>query len=246
MPRRWRAAKRRSAMKHIGAIAGLLLIAGMQAAVAADADVKVLGFSPDGRYFAFEQRGTDASGSYTTTVPMDVAENRLVKGSTMTYANDDASKLKKIRTATARLLRKLKISPKGNLSVEVPDIQVGQFEEGSYKLLAVPSKWFGPESWLSIRQFKMVDRCRDTQTNPIGFSLALERKAAPPVQLAHDLTIPDSRGCPTGYRVVEAHARQLKDGPVALAVIVQTLGPGLEGGNRSFIALTTRVAADKK
>ncbi len=223
-----------------------MLAIGTPAAMAADATVKAIGFSPDGRYFAFEQRGTDKSGSYTTTVPMDVAENRLLKGSTITYADDNAASLKKIRAATSKLLRKLKISPKGNLAVSVPDIQVGQFEEGTYKLLAVPGKWFGPESWLSIRQFKMVERCKNTQNNPIGFSLALERKAAPAVQLAHDLTIPDSRGCPTGYRVVEAHARQLKEGPVALAVIVQTLGPGLEGGNRSFIALTAKVPAKKQ
>jgi predicted secreted protein len=228
---------------HIGAFLVLLLALMPRAAMAADAEVKVLGFSPDGRYFAFEQRGADASGTYAMTMAMEVADNRQVKGGSISYSDDDRLRLKKAGTTTRRLLRRLKISPRDYMTVSLRGLDVEPFEEASHKSLALPSSWFGPESWLVLQQFKMVQRCQDTKANAVGFGLALDRKNTPPIQLSHDVSIPSSRGCPTHYRVVEAHARRLKDGSAALAVIVQNFAPGFDARNRNFIAVTARVPA---
>jgi len=232
--------------KHMR-IAGLLVLIFAlvpRAAMAGDtAEVKVLGFSPDGRYFAFEQRGTDGGGTYSMTMAMEVADNRQVKGGSISYGDDDRSQLKKAGTTTRRLLRRLRISARDYKTVSLRGIDVEPFEDASLKSLALPGGWFGPESWLVLQQFKMAQRCQKTKANPIGFGLTLKRKNAPAVQLSHDVTIPSSRGCPTHYRVVEAHARRLKDGPVALAVIVQNFAPGFDAKNRNFIAVTARVPA---
>jgi predicted secreted protein len=173
---------------------------------------------------------------------MEVADNRQVKGGSISYGDEDRSRLKKATTTTKRLLRRLKISARDYMTVSLRGLDVEPFGEASRKSLALPSNWFGPESWLVLQQFKIALRCQ-TNTNPVGFGLTLERKNAPPTQLSHDVTIPSSRGCPTHYRVVEAHARRLKDGPVALAVIVQNFAPGFDAKNRNFIAVTARVPA---
>jgi predicted secreted protein len=229
---------------HIGALLVLIFALVPRVAVAGDAaEVKVLGFSPDGRYFAFEQRGADAAGTYSMTMAMEVADNRQVKGGSISYGDEDRSRLRKATTTTKRLLRRLKISARDYMTVSLRGLDVEPFEEASHKSLALPSNWFGPESWLVLQQFKIALRCQTTNTNPVGFGLTLERKNAPPVQLSHDVVIPSSRGCPTHYRVVEAHARRLKDGPVALAVIVQNFAPGFDAKNRNFIAVTARVPA---
>jgi predicted secreted protein len=229
---------------RIGALLVLLLALGTRAAAAGDAaEVKVLGFSPDGRYFAFEQRGADAAGTYAITMAMEVADNRQVKGGSISYSDDDRARLKKASTTTRRLLRRLKISPRDYMTVSLRGLDVEPFEEASHKSLALPSSWFGPESWLVLQQFKIALHCQNTNTNPVGFGLTLERKNARPIQLSHDVSIPSSRGCPTRYRVVEAHARRLKDGPIVLAVIVQNFAPGFDAKNRNFIAVTARVPA---
>ena len=228
-------------MKKIGVLILLVLALGTRMAVAADAEVKALGFSPDGRYFAFEQRGTDPGGVFMMTSAMEVADNRLLKGGSLSYSDDDKAKLKKATTATTRLIRRLRISPKDFMTVSIRGIDVEPFEEASHKSLALPSGWFGPESWLVLQQYKFAARCPGGNASPVGFGLSLERKNAPAIQLSRDVDIPSSRGCPTHYRVVDAHARKLKDGTVALAVIVQNFAPGFDAKNRNFIAVTALV-----
>ena len=66
-------------MKCVGVAAVLLLALSARPGFAQDsAEVKALGFSPDGRYFAFEQRGTDKGGPFTMTLGWNVAEDRQV------------------------------------------------------------------------------------------------------------------------------------------------------------------------
>jgi predicted secreted protein len=231
--------------KHLSALILLLLALGSPAAKAGDADeLKALGFSPDGRYFAFEQWGVTEAGSYSITALMEVAAGRLVKGSRTTYSDEERKKLTKFRKATAKQIKKFKISSKDLMTVSVRGFDVEPFQQATVKRFALPSKWFGPESWLVLREFKLVtQRCKSTQAAPIGYGLALERKDAPTVQLSHDVSITDSRGCPTHYRIAEVHARQLKDGGAALAVMVQDLTPGSGGANRGFTAVTALVPA---
>lgn len=228
-------------MRRIGAIFLLVLALGMHAAVAADAELKILGFSRDGRYFAFEESGTSDARPFSATMTMDVAANRFLKGSSFSYSDEKPTRIKKIRAMASRLIKRLRISPRGFETISIRGIDFEPFEEASRKSLALPRSWFGPETWLVLQQFKMVQRCKDTSANPIGFALALERKDAPPIQLNHDIAIPAARGCPTHYRVVEAHSRRQKDGSNALAVIVQNFAPGFEGKNRSFSAVTALI-----
>lgn len=221
----------------------LLLAFGTQAAKCGDADeLKALGFSPEGRYFAFEQKGATEGVPYSITTVMDVAGSRPMTGSRTTYSNEEKKKLTKFRKATAKQLRKLRITLKDLMTVSVRGFDVEPFGEAAVKKFALPLKWFGPESWLVLRQFKLVtQRCKRTAESPIGYGLVLEREGTPAVQLKHDVAITDSQGCPTRYRIAEAHARQLKDGSAALAVIVQDLTPGVSGENRGFTAVTARV-----
>ena len=229
-------------MKRIAALTFLWLALGAGAALSQDsAEVKALGFSPDGRYFAFEQHGTDKAGRFSMTLAWNVADNRQMKGGTISFIDDDKAKLKKTETATKRMIRRLKIAARDYLTVSLRGIDVEPFEEASQKSLALPGGWFGPETWLVLQQFKIALRCPSATTSPVGFSLSLERKSAPPIQLSHDVDIPSTRGCPTNYRVVEAHVRKLKDGTAALAVIVQNFAPGFDAKNRNFIAVTARI-----
>jgi len=219
----------------------LVLAVGTQGSMARDAvELKVLGFSPDGRYFAFEQRGTSENASYSVTNVIDVETGRQMKGSRTSFSDEERKRLTKIRKAAAKQIKRLKISARDLMTISVLGFDAEPFDEASIKSFALPSKWFGPESWLVLRQFKLVTRCHNKDASPVGFGLALERKDAPATRLSHDVSIPLTRGCPTQYRIADAHARRTPDGTVALAVIVQDSTPGVDAQNR-FIPVTARI-----
>src|SRR4051812_48434996 len=127
-------------MKQIGVLILMVLAIGTRAATAGDAaEVKALGFSPDGRYFAFEQHGADQSGAYSMTTAMEVEDNRQVKGGSISYSDDDRARVSKANTTTRRLLRRLRISARDYMTVSLRGIDVEPFEEASHKSLALPS-----------------------------------------------------------------------------------------------------------
>jgi predicted secreted protein len=224
----------------------LMLATAAQAPTAVKADeLKTLGFSPEGRWFAFEQKGsTTEGGPYSLTTVMEVETSRPAKGSRITYDGEDKKKLTKINRATVRQIKRLKITNKDLLTVSVRGFGAEPFEDAAVKSFVLPSKWFGPDASLVLRTIKLVtQRCKTTNAPPIGYGLVLERVGAPAVQLSHDLAITPSRGCPTRYRIAEIHTRLLKDGGAALAVIVQDLTPGVSGENQGFTAVTAKVPA---
>lgn len=228
-------------MKRVGVMILLVLAVGTQGSMARDAaELKVLGFSPDGRYFAFEQRGTSENARYSVTNVIDVETGRQMKGSRTSFSDEELKRLAKSRKATAKQIKRLKISARDLMTISVLGFDAEPFDEASIKSFALPSKWFGPESWLVLRQFKMVTRCHNKDVSPVGFGLALERKDAPATRLSHDVSIPLMRGCPTRYRIADAHARRTPDGTVALAVIVQDSTPGVDAQSL-FIPVTARI-----
>lgn len=232
-------------MKRVSAIILLVLALGTLAAKGDDADeLKALGFSPNGRYFAFEQKGVSEGVPYSITTLMEVASGRLVKGSRTTYSNEERKRLAKFKKATAKQIRKLKINAKDLMTVSVRGLEVEPFQDAIVKSFVLPEKWFGPDSSLVLRQFKLVtQRCGSTAASPIGYGLSLERAGMPTVQLSRDVAIDESRGCPTHYRIAEIHTRRMKDGGAALAVIIQDLTPGVAGESHGFTAVTALVPA---
>jgi predicted secreted protein len=210
---------------------------GTQTALGGEVTLKVLGFSPDGRYFAFEQTTT----SYSAMTVMEVDGGRIVKGSRTTFNNEERKRLAKIRKDSAKQLKRLKISPKDLMTVSLRGFDAEPFQEASVKSLALPSRWFGPESWLVMRQFKVLaQRCENADASPIGFGLTLERKDASALQISRDVVIAPERGCPARYRVADAVARKSTDGATALVVIVQDLTPGVSEQNL-FMPVTARI-----
>jgi predicted secreted protein len=223
------------------ALLGLCLLAfGAQAAEAVE--IKVLGFSADGRYFAFEEKGTEGAATYSLITPIEVEGNRTIKGAQISYSSDDRKRATAVRRANNRIMRKIKVVLKGVMSISTSGLPAEPFEDASLKSLALPSSWFGPESWLVLRELKLVtQRCGKTTTNPTGFGLSLQRKAKPNLRLSQDVVVPSARGCPTHYRIAQAHALRLKDGDVVLAAIIQYVTSGTETPEEPFTAVTIKI-----
>ena len=249
-------------MRRIFCLALLLLTATPRIAGANDANaVNVLGFSPDGRTFAFEEYGeSDASGmTYAYVRTIDVAANAFVKGKQVKSEdpNDDDIKGIAFRRAdasakAAALLKPLKISRQNMLTVTVESAKSGENLMGSDILplfenplteLALPEDWFGPEAKLRIATFSTKKRCfkdEDDDRTPLGLVLTLERKEKR-TELNRDRNVPASRRCVSAYGLAEVHALRLPGGQTALAVVLQYFAQGFEGPDRRFIAVTAKI-----
>ena len=227
-------------MKPIAALLAFAFALGLSAAQAVE--IKVLGFSADGRYFAFEQKGAEGAATYSLITPIEVESNRTIKGPQISYSTDDRKRATAVRRANNRVMRKLKVALKGMLSISIPAFAAEPYEDATLKSLALPAGWFGPESWLALREIKLVtQRCAKSTTNPTGFGLSLQRKTKPDIRLSQDVVIPPARGCPTHYRIMQAHAWRLADGDIVLAAIIQFVTSGSEVPEEPFTAVTARI-----
>ena len=231
--------------------------------------LNVLGFSPDGRYFAFEQYGErDGSGAlYTSITAIEVASDRIVKGfpfeASLNPDETDRTKeprdklLAEVRAKAAAeaaaLLQKLDISKPGQLLASVSGSRpreildsepVKTVRAAATATLSLPRDRFGRGAQLVLKEFDIaLPRCKDLvlEGHPSGFGLTIERKGRPTIHLSRDQTIPAARGCPDRYGLAEVHALNLSDGSTALAVLIQYFYHAFEGPDRRFLAVTGRV-----
>jgi predicted secreted protein len=249
-------------------LALLLPLAAAPGARAGDGSaINVLGFSADGRYFAFEQYGEqDGSGTlYSTITAIELAGDRPVKGMPIAAIMDPDNpalgkeprekQLSDVRAKAAAdaaaTLRQLGVAGAGAQIAAVlasrsrsplgPE-HVRTAQKSTVTTVTLPA--FGPDARLVLREFDIaLPRCKDlvSDEHPNGFGLTLERKGRPTIHLSRDQTIPPARGCPEKYGIAEAHALPLPDGSSALAVLVQYFYTAFEGPDRRFIVVTGRV-----
>ena len=270
MPRRPNSS-RHEGMNRIGTaiLFALALVAAADARAGDGSAVNVLGFSADGRYFAYEQYGEqDGSGSlYSTITAIEIAGDRLVKGMPVTALMDPddprlgkeprAKQLADVRAKAAAdaaaLLQQLGIAGAGTQIAVVlgsraramlgPEA-VRTAQKAIVTAIPLATERLGSDTRLVLREFDIaLPRCKDLVSgeHPNGFGLTLERKGRPTIHLRRDQTIPDSRGCPERYGIAEAHALPLPDGSSALAVFIQYFYTAFEGPDRRFIVVTGRV-----
>jgi predicted secreted protein len=263
---------RQEDMNRIGTaiLLALALVATAPVAHAGDgAALNVLGFSADGRYFAFEQYGQqNGSGTFYSKISViEIASDRPVKGTPVDAIVDPGhpslgkeprdKQLADIRAKAAAdataLLLQLGIASAGQMVASVRDSRARRMlqpEEikpamkAAVATVALPADRFGPDTRLVLREFDIaLPRCKDVASgeHPTGFGLTVERKGRPTIHLSRDQTIPISRGCPEQYGIAEAHALPLPDGTTALAAIIQYFYPALEGPGRRFLVVTGRI-----
>lgn len=227
-------------------LAASLLSIGLAApAVAGDrAGFNALGFSADGRYFAFEEYGIqDGSGfPYANIYAIDLPADKWVNGAPFTVRLDaDDASLAAARQQAMELagaaLDKLSLTAPAELIAHIGD---GEPDDGQVLSFGTPGYGLGePQNvrTLSLDSFPLAATgipCSDYTEQPTeGFALQLDG-----VEIYRDMALPKSRGCALGYRlhaVVTPFQGGLQD-PATVA-IVSVYPFGFEGPDRRFIAV---------
>ncbi len=211
------------------------------------AERQILGFSPDGRYFAFEQFGVqDGSGfPYADIFVIDTATDEWVKGSPFrVLLKDERAQLKWARrdafAKAGKLLKKLVISqpgrllasnPPGELSADPHEVRVN----ARAAILQLTEPWT-----FRLEEIPLASRrCADYLSQPAqGFRLTVQKQGGAPRVLHSDASIPNSRGCPLRYAISDIAVLEPDAGRRIFAVLVSVYVFGFEGPDRRFLAVT--------
>jgi len=225
------------------AIAVCLLGAG--GAAAGDyADRMVIGFSPDGAYFAFEEYGVrEGSGfPYSSIYVLETATNNWL-ADTPIYVRiqDETATLQSVRdlayAQAEPLLSQFSIREPGRHLVHNPITVLSH----SVEFLLRAYHPFPDSGWmLTLDEIALPASCPPARESFVGFDLHLAPPVGAPVHLNHDTVIPDSRGCPVGYGISDVIAFDRQQETV-LIILLNLFAVGFEGPDRRFLAMATTV-----
>lgn len=241
------------------------LIMATSSAAAGDAAArKVLGFSPDGTAFAFEQYTTlyDSTEQIVEIQVIDTHTDTFVKGTPFSVRtrDDDEREIDAVRADLFRLsmptLTRLGLGKAGRHLPGKPSIDLDEI--GIYQLAKDPLAKAqeitlpgGRKARLSITEAALGKASclgaggRGTFGNVIvqGVTLTLSIDGGEPMVLQADRRLPKSRRCVTEYGIAEAWLHEAADGTQTLAVLLETVDAHEfhAGPNRRFMAVTKRL-----
>jgi predicted secreted protein len=213
--------------------------AGALAADAAERDL--IGFSKDGKWFAFEEFGVqDGSGfPYSTIYLINTYTDQWAPGSPFRIRIDDeSSSLKQARekafAAAASTLRKYDTFHPGAV------LATNSVGEATTDPLSVRFKRHHniDDLWIVRSEKVKLPRPGDCAEDEEVFGVALEygRAGSPLREVYRDRKIPSSRGCPIGYQLADVVAYDNAD-VSRLVILIHVLSRGFEGVDSRFLAI---------
>jgi len=221
----------------------LLLSAPAQAGDFATRDI--IGFSPDGGAFAFEEYGVqDGSGfAYSNIYVIDTMADEWLPGTPFRVSiEDETAELSAARAesdAAARgLILQLDIAKRGEHVASNP---VTELSADPFRVVFNPRSVVPPIDapvTLTLEQYPLPgpDDCAGLgQTS--GFALTLESGGRERV-LHRDTRLPQSRVCPTSYRIGDVVIYFPDAGQPVIAVLVLMETVGFEGPDGRWLAVT--------
>lgn len=235
------------------ALCAAALLAASPAAHAGDTpSVEVLGFSADGSTFAFEEFGVqDGSGfAYANRYYINTANDSFLPGTPIRVTlEQDGANISEAR-AEARTQSQSVIADSElaeNLGFTVGWNAVTEQSADPFRMAVNPRPVFPAiDSPLEFRltELPMPDGAECYGFGePAGFRLTrIATEAGAETVLVHeDSAIPQSRGCPLGYRISGIQTFYPQGGTPVFAVIIAVRKVGFEGPDHRFIAVTGRL-----
>ncbi len=209
------------------------------------AERAIIGFSPDGKWFAFEEFGTsDGTGApYSRIFILDTVNDKWAPGSPVriNYGENPAPVSKARRDAmrkAAPILKRLNIGEPGILlaSNPVTEIVANSRRINFYRHMSMAYPENRQTYLLREIGFATPNRCQGMEVAIKGFSLSYSKAGSTPNIVYRDRKIPKSRGCPVRYGiadVIEFNAPRR----LVHVVLIHLYARGFEGPDTSFLAI---------
>ncbi len=243
------------------AAAAALIVASCAApAFAADgAAFDLIGYSKDGRYFAFQQYGIqDGSGfPYWEIFAIDLEKDAFVAGSPIRVRIDsEEADLAEARAQAAEkaeaVLKPLKLDVPGQLlaasfTTEIRDgrgpLRFARYYPSMGRVPANLADSYLPVHELSLATAELPPQsiaasCQEGDGPYLGLTLTLKDLKLGQSHVIHqDAKVPASRGCPIGYTVTAVAGAMGAPDTDRLVAIIGVHTRGFEGIDERFIAI---------
>ncbi len=211
---------------------------------------EIIGFSPDGTYFAFEQYGVqDGSGfPYSDIFLIDTRKDEWMKGYPIrTLIEDESVSLSQLRTRTAREVAAVR----GNFRLNEPGDHLAsnplaELSADPHRVVVNAAHRFTPPVerpvTFELAEFELAsESCSQYAAGPFkGFELTLRPESGDAITMHRDSRIPESRGCPLGYAIADILSHE-SDGRITYAVLLHVQTLGFEGPDSRFMAVTRQL-----
>ncbi|MCO5065863.1 MAG: DUF2259 domain-containing protein [Rhizobiaceae bacterium] len=222
-------------------------------AVAGDAaSLEILGFSKDGKIFAFEEYGVqDGSGfPYANRFYIDTATDTYLPDTPVRVRIDDENT--SVATARAQAAeRGAKIIDDEELNENrgytAASNSITELSADPHQFVFLPRPVFPPiDEQIALKleeiDFPPAKNCFDAERME-GFRLLKLAPDQPGVSttLNDDKEVPESRGCPTGYMLGAVQTFYPTGGDGVLAVLIAVERQGFEGPDHRWIAITGKL-----
>jgi len=231
------------------ATAAVVLVAATGAAAAGDfADRAILGFSPDGSTFAFEEYGVqDGSGfPYANVYVIDTARDAWVSGTPIRVRLDNedetlANAREAARQRAEPWLTRYGIAPGGRLVVSNPSTELSADPYAVRFLTENYANWGNHDWTLRLTPIPLPEPIGCENLGPVqGFRLDLGNWLGQAWTLHDDTDLPASRGCALDYAIADVitYFPDRSPGGV-MVVLLHVITQGFEGPDRRFLAVAT-------
>lgn len=243
-----RHADRAASARRVASAFALLALSATPALAGDRALFDVIGFSPDARYFAFEEFGIQdgSSFAYSNIFVVDLETDSWVAGTpARSRADDESLPLLAVRAEAMSevfaTIDQFDISVPGEIVALIgdglpdPDATSLTFGAPGYQAGIVMD-----ERQLTLSTFPSTS-AEDCEgffgTAPLGFALTLSGGDAPKTLHRDEGTLPQSRGCPLDYRLYAVVLPGLSISRDTGIAIVSVYPGGFEGPDRRFLAV---------
>lgn len=219
-------------------------------AFAGDASqLEILGFSTDGSIFAFEEFGVqDGSGfAYANRYYVETTTDSFVDGTPIRVRIDDEMAAIEDARDEARAKGQAIIEDevlRANRGITAGFNAISEYSADPLRMEVNPRPVFPPiDAPLDIRLeevgFAAPDMCKDLTQRHVGFRLLrLSHDPGIATELLHaDESVPESRGCPDGYRIGAIQTFFPEAGEPVYAVLIAVRRFGFEGPDHRWIAV---------
>lgn len=216
---------------------------------------QILGFSPDGRYFAFEQFGrldnlTELSYAEISIIHRD--DNRPVPGTPIRKILHDSSggafpkNLEIVRKAAAqaaqKLLHQLKIAPRGYHLASNPMTElVADPHHIQIELMPITGQTAPIAFTLDDYPLPQHAPGQICDEPVMGFSLTMEQAGEPPMTVFTDAEVPVDRGCVLNYAIADIFRLEETGPPYSYAALIRYERADIEGPDTRFLAIMWRL-----
>lgn len=233
--------------------AALLCTVPIAPAFAGDAaTLEILGFSKDGKVFAFEEFGVqDGSGfPYANRFYIDTATDKFLPNTPVRVRIDDESAtVGKAREQAAAggnaVIQDLELAE--NRGFTAASNAITELSADPHQFVFLPRPVFPPiDGKVALKldeiDFPATQNCLGAE-HMKGFRLLRldPDKPGNTAMLNEDKTVPESRGCPSGYKLGAVQTFYPAQGSAVFAVLIAVERQGFEGPDHRWIAVTGKL-----